>query len=306
MTIVCATHFTDSSSSAVQAATALAKAHHDRLCLVSVVSGLADEQAQRSVTDVLRSEAAALTSAGVDTETAVRHGPLARSVRQLCTDKEASLVVVGGSSQTETSLFGNQVDALASEVDLPLLVIRDAKPFEAWAHGHTALKVMLALDHTWSSAAARAWINRLAEYGAIDLVTTFLWWPSDEYRRRNLQAVPGDDSHSAIEELVNAELSRALFGLPANVTARIRLEIGSDHLSKRLVEMAQEEQVDLLVLGSHPVTGPIARNRSVTHGVLTDAPMSVACIPQPLPPPAQSEQIALPSHQQAGPPTAVS
>ncbi len=280
MTIVCATHFSDSSFAAVKAAAALAQVKHESLYLVSVVPprplAVASEH---ELSDALRLEARALTADGITTTTEVLHGTLERTVRKFCEDKAASLLVAGDSDHTIASLVAGPMHAFKDGVELPLLVVRDARPFERWARGVEPLKVMLALDHTWSSSVARDWMTRLAAYGAIDLVATFVWWPPDEDLRRGTAPSPESDGHFTMAAVVRREIESALAPLPANVTHRVRLEMGVDHIAATLLVVANAEQVDLLVLGSHTLQGPLARLRSVSNGVLADAPMSVACIP---------------------------
>jgi nucleotide-binding universal stress UspA family protein len=280
MTIVCATHFSDSSFAAVKAAAALAHVKHEPLFLVSVVPPrpLAIER-EKELSDGLRLEARALTADGIATSIEVLHGTLERTVRKFCEERDASLLVVGDSNHTIASLVAGPMHAFKDGVELPLLVVRDPRPFERWARGEAPLKVMLALDHTWSSSVARDWMTRLASYGAIDLVATFVWWPPDEDLRRGTTPSPEGDAHFTMAAVVRQELEAALAPLPPNVKHRVRLEMGVDHIAAKLLVVASDEQVDLLVLGSHTLQGPLARLRSVSNGVLADAPMSVACIP---------------------------
>jgi nucleotide-binding universal stress UspA family protein len=280
MTIVCATHLSNSSFAAVKAAAALAHVKHESLDLISVVPPrpLATTD-DHPVSEALRLEARALNADGIETTAEVLHGTLEGAVRKFCEDRHASLLVVGDSTHAIASLAAGPMHAFKDGVDVPLLVVRDARPFERWARGEAALKVMLALDHTWSSAIARDWITRLASYGAIDLVAAFVWWPADEDARRGTAPSPESDGHRTMTEVIARELEAALASLPANVKHRVRLELGADHIAAKLLVMAGDEQVDLLVLGSHTLQGPLARLRSVSNGVLADAPMSVACIP---------------------------
>jgi nucleotide-binding universal stress UspA family protein len=74
------------------------------------------------------------------------------------------------------------------------------------------------------------------------------------------------------------ETEAALFGLPANVRRRVHLEMGLGNIGKHLLSMAQGEQVDVVVLGTHLHRGPLVRG-SVSHQVFSFAPMSVACVP---------------------------
>lgn len=281
MTIVCATHFSDTSFRAVRVAAGLAHKHRQPLWLVTVLPARhIDDGAEHAVNDALLLEAAALAGDGIETFTAVLHGPLERAVGHFCAEKNALLLVVGDSSRETNPLFAGTLDKFAYAVELPLLVVRDPAPLEEWIKGTDPLRVMLALDHTWSSAVARDWITRLAEYGPLDLVAAHVWWPPGEFRRRGLQA--SAEGLAAVAGLIHHETDAALAGLPSNVRHRVHLEQGRGQIGLQLLGLAANEHVDVLVLGTNPHHGPISLLRSVSHQVLTGAPMSVACIPSRL------------------------
>ena len=288
MTIVCATHFTDSSFAAVRVAAGLARKHRQPLWLVSVLAARPEDGSVSPVNDALLLEAAALASDGVEASTAVLHGSIEEAVGQFCAQKKATLLVIGDTSKNTRAMFASTLDKFAYNVELPLLVVRDSAPLERWVKGPAPLKVMLALDHTWSSAVARDWVSRLAEYGAIELVAAHVWWPADEYDRRNLS--PTED-HTALAALMLDETQQALKGLPANVASRVHLEMGRTHIAEQLLELAGTELPDVLVLGTNPHHGPLSLLRSVSHEVLSNAPMSIACIPGRLVLPGLSSEL---------------
>ncbi len=282
MSIVCATHFSNTSFDAVKAAAALASVHHERLHLISVLPARqAETPGDKVLGDALQLHVDALSADGLQAEMEVLHGTLEATVKRYCEDHAASLLVVGDSSTPTPLLLARPLHVFKDGIDVPLLVVRDPRPFEAWVGGTIALKVLLALDHTLNSAVARDWIVQLAKYGPIELVAAYVWWPPTEDRRSGTAASP-EDSHAAMEQRLRLELTAALSPLPENVRWRVHLEVGVDHVADTLLTLANLEQVDLFVLGSHPVHGPIARllsRSSVSSGVLDDAPMSVACIP---------------------------
>lgn len=280
MTIVCATHFTDSSFGAVKVAAGLARRHSQPLWLVSVLpTSTPGDAAQQVAHDALLLEAAALSTDGVDVQTTTLIGPIGTTVNQFCLQKKATLLVVGDTSHDTSRMFAGTLDTFAYDTALPLLVVRDFKPLEAWTKGTAPLKVMLALDHTWSSVVARDWIGRLAEYGPIDLVAAHVWWPADEYERRGMTAPSVEEAHAGLSKLMNDEIAAALRGLPANVTHRVHLEMSKGHIAEQLLALAGSDLVEVLVLGTNPHHGPIGLLKSVSHDVLMNAPMSVACVP---------------------------
>ncbi len=273
MTIVCATHFTDSSLAAIKVAAQLARTHRERLCVLNVVPPAQSSSGSEKDVEIsaVNGTISQLASEGIVINTTTVCGPLASAVRQACAVNRASLLVVGDSHQTLGPLIVGPLDRFADSIGVPSLIVRDATPFAAWSAGTGPLKVMLAMDGTWKSAAAREWIIRLSAFGPIDLVASYLWWPKDERQPR---------AWALVAQRLEAEAAFA--GLPSNVKARIRLEVGCPKIGPQLLALAKANHADVFVLGTHPHRGPVGQQWSVSHEVLALAPMSVACIPDPV------------------------
>lgn len=278
MAIVCATHFTESSTDAVAVAAHLARRSGQALWLVSVLPGVplgpsvVGPKKETAVSTALHHEAAQLRQAGLTVEVALLHGKVERAVGRLCSDVGAGLLVIGDTRHATRPFFATPVDRLAEGVSVPMLVVRSQLPFVAWARGEAPLKVLLAVDHTWSSAVAREWLTGLAVYGPLEVLATHVWLPEEEQTRRS-------GTEASIAEQLTRETQAALEGLPPNITSRVQLELGRGHVGKLLLDLAGREQVDMLVLGSHGPRGLLARLRSVSHEVLLDGLMSVALVP---------------------------
>lgn len=282
MSILCATRFSEESSPAVDAAAALARAHREPLELIHVSPGgllraFADRFSEVAST-ALKAEAARLTKEGTQVVTRQLTGRLEDVLAEHAAKVGARAVVVGDTVERGTSVLAGTLDKLALALSVPLLIVRDARPFESWAKGEAPLKVLLAMDRTTSAAVARDWVAQLAKLGPIELVATSIFWPLREYERRRLPVPPPEEGHAAIVATVKEELARELAGLPKNVAARVRLEMGLGHTGEQLVEAANDEQVDLVLLGTHRRTA-LGRLWSVSHHVMLQAPMAVACVP---------------------------
>jgi len=282
MTIVCATRFSEESTSAVAVAAELAQRRAQALSLVHVLPAGAlsswGDFLDAAATNALENEAKALLARGIKVETALLHGKLEHALHAYCSEKSARLLVVGDTAKKVGPVFAGTLDRLAYLLATPLLVVRDARPFRAWVKGKAPLKVMLALDSTSSAAVARDWISRLAEYGDLDLVAAQIWWPIEEYERRGVPLAPSEEGHAELSKSMRTELEAALGRLPANVKHRVHLEIGVRRVAEHLMELANEEQADLMVLGAHRRRA-LGRLWSVSHHAVALAPMSVACIP---------------------------
>ncbi len=285
MTIVCATRFSEESSFAAKVAAELARKQKQALWLVHVLPGRVirswGDKVEAAATAALLAEAQVLRESGLEVQTVVLNGKVDHEMSRFCAAKGASLLVVGDTTQNTRGPIAGTLDRLAYSVETPLLVVRDPRPFIAWAEGKAPLKVMLAIDHTSSSAVARDWICALAQYGALDLVATHVWWPREEYERRGLPFPPAEEGHKSLANLMEAETAAALTGLPNNVKVRVHLEIGVQQIGEQLLALANDEQIDMFVLGTHRRRA-LGRLWSISHHVMALAPMSVACIPSAL------------------------
>ena len=254
MTIVCATHFTTSSANAVTVAALLARQSSERLWLTSVVPHSRIRPARKvdqAADQALRGEAEVLRKQGVQVEARLLRGATVRSVARQCDDVQAELLVVGDTSGKKTRFLQTSADRFASEAHVPILVVRNPQPFEAWANGQRALKVFLAVDQSGSAAGAPQWLTRIARYGPLE-VTVYAWGP----------------------------MKTRLDGLPANATFQVNARKGRFPSGAAVLALAASEKADVVLLGAKAQRGPLGRRTSVAHEVLVEAPISVALLPE--------------------------
>lgn len=275
MTIVCATHFTDSSAEALAVAAQLAQKTGQPLWLLNVVGAGAGPARDDAARDALEAQAAPLRKQGLEVSTALLHGKLERSMAELCDFVGARLALAGEPQHPMFPLFATAADRLSSLIDAPLLLVRSRKPFSAWASGTAFLKVLLAIDHSWKAEDARGWLTSLARFGALDVLAVHVWSPEDERHRRD------GGTLEDLTTLLKAETSKALLCLPENVISRVLLDHAPGDVGRALLRLAEEERTDLIALGTHGPKGLLARLRSVSHEVLVNGRASVALVPTP-------------------------
>lgn len=302
MPIVCGTDFTDASVPAVTVASQLAARLSSPLHLVHVVDLGLDEsyQAPRSalvsVAEArLQQEAERLRAAGAQVQVHVKGGAPDEALRTLAEELEAQLIVVGALGQRRGGgwQLGSHADRTVQRSPIPVLVVRNSAPFEAWAPGGRPLRIVLGVDASLSSEAAGQWISELSKYGPCEVVLTHLYWPPAEFQRLGLGGVrswvdPDAEVTRSLEQEY-AERFAPLFAA-TNVTCRIEPHLG--RLGDALASLATEENADLVVVGCRN-RGPLARmwEGSVSQRTLRLARTSVACIPAPL----QVETQAVPA-----------
>ena len=165
---------------------------------------------------------------------------------------------------------------------MPTLVVRSAAPFEAWARGERPLKVFVAFDFTRRRRRPRcAGSKGLSAAGPCEVVVGYVDWPLGEAARLGITGqFLRSHNPPQVQRILERELSERASALLGEGVARIRVEPSIGRADLRLVEMAREEQADLVVAGTHQRHG-LGRvaHPSISRGLLRNAPMSVACIP---------------------------
>lgn len=288
MTIACATHFTPSSDEAVLVAAALARQSGEQLLLASVVvapSAVAHphlvprlDQRHRQIARSLELEAERVRLRGLRVEARLLSGPLEASLVDLCREASARLLVLGDSRLRAPTLAA-PLERLLEELPVPMLIAHGTRAFVAWAEGRP-LEVLLGLDHTWSSALAVRWVSALAAWGPVRVTALHVWSPAGEFTRRGLDASADDAVQARLAVDLHHETEAALETLPDEVTRHVRLELGeSPDVAQRLLTAASGLKADLLVVGTHRHQGVLGLVRSVSHEVLSRAPMSLVFVP---------------------------
>jgi nucleotide-binding universal stress UspA family protein len=293
MPILCGTDFSATSAEAVTVASQLALKMRLPLHLVHAVDLSPDElygapkSSLLSLAEAhLRQQTEGLRKSGADVELHIKAGPPDEVLRDLAHELSASLIVVGalGQRRADTWQLGSHADRTAQRSHVPVLVVRNSAPFEAWATGSRPLRIVLGVDASLSSENAGHWISDLAAFGACEVVLAHLYWPPAEFERLGLSGVrswvePTAEVTRTLEQEYSERFA-ALFGA-TGVTCRLEPHLG--RIGDRLAALTTEEKADLVVVGCHD-RGPVGRlwEGSVSQRILRCAQTSVACIPAPM------------------------
>jgi nucleotide-binding universal stress UspA family protein len=285
---VCGTDLSERSRPALAAAAAIARRLQAPLWLVHVLSG--EELLERDCRERLLAAArsrleeeservAASAVAGVKRRVLVGH-----PVRELLAfgeSEHATLVVVSSQGHAASPLYrvGGTSERVALESAQPVLVVRDAAPFEAWARGDRPLRVLVGVDFNASSLSAVRWIKALCRAGPCEVLFGHLYDGVDvvrRYGRGGMGSLVEPDPE--VERLLERDVA-AIVGEVADAgQVRFRMHLALGRLADHLVSLADAERADLVVVGTHHRPGP-ARLWSVSNGVLHLARTSVATVP---------------------------
>jgi nucleotide-binding universal stress UspA family protein len=289
MAIVCGTDLSERSRPALAAAAALARRTGEPLCVVHVLGGselLDDAGRERLVaaaTERLEREVEAVPgAAGANAHRRVLVGHAVRALLAFARAESATLVVVSSQGHAASPLYriGGTSERIALESPLPVLVVRSAEPFEAWARGERALRVLVGVDFTASALAAVQWVKALRRHGPCEVVVGHVYDAVDAFRRYGT----GDAHPSLVEPDPQVErlLERDLAGMASDLAegggAAVRVHLALGRLADHVVELAAAERADVIVVGTHHRRGP-ARLWSVSTGVLHLGHVSVATVP---------------------------
>jgi nucleotide-binding universal stress UspA family protein len=286
MTIVCGTDLSERSRPALAAAAALARRTREPLHLVHVVvggellEGDCRERLTATARELLAREAERVSvDAGVHRTVLIGHA--VRELLSFADSEHATLVVVSSQGHAASPLYrlGGTSERIALESPYPVLVVRDAAPFEEWARGDRPLRIVAGVDFTTSSLSAVRWVKTLRRAGPCDVVFGHVYDGVDVFRRYGRGGVASlVEADPAVERLLERDVA-AIVGDPGGagqVAFRARLALG--RLADQMVELADAERADLVVVGTHHRRGP-ARLWSVSSGVLHLGRMSVATVP---------------------------
>jgi nucleotide-binding universal stress UspA family protein len=291
MLIVCGTDFSERSQRGTAAAAALASRLGAEIALVHVVdpgAGSFDAEVRQAVEKAaeqrLAQEADQLRArAGVEVRHARLEGVASDELLGYAAANEADLIVVASSGHGASPLYqlGGTSERLAQSTRIPSLVVRDAAPFEAWAAGKRPLRILLGVDWTRSCEAAIGWVKLLRGVQACDVVIGYVYYADTEGSDRyGLPRRPIAARDPEAERLLVRDLASRVGEMGGSGEVTFRPQLGVGRLGDHLLDLADAERVDLVVLGTHQKRG-LARLWSVAGVTLHHSHTSVAIVPLP-------------------------
>jgi len=304
MVIVCGTDFTGASSEAARAAAAIAARIGVPLWLVHVLDfPMAPEQGDSKAVlgrrwlelfqpemerrqKLLENEADRLTESGAEVEVRVLSGAPDEALIACALEASAQLIVVASLGRRSASAWrlGSVADRLALTSPLPVLVARDARPFETWSDGRDGgkpLKVLFGADWGSSSEAAATWVGELKTAGPCELVGAHVYEPGTEARRLGLTLPEGPGAaQGQLERALSEVWHDRLAERAGDMRLVLRPRSSGGHVADQLVDLAEAEWADLIVVGSHQRKG-FSRHwhGSVSYSVLPLAATNVVVVP---------------------------
>ncbi|NUP06988.1 MAG: universal stress protein [Polyangiaceae bacterium] len=290
MTIICATDFSPSSEAALVVTSIVASKSPDEEVEIVHAMEYPNQTAPQADLDRARREAAtklgeAVTRfralAGREARSLLLYGSPVEAIPELAAVRKPSLVVVGSVGRGERPLLrvGGTAERIAQRLTAPLLVVRNAEPFEAWRRNERPMRVLLGVDNESSWCSALRWVNRLRTAGPCALTIAQIYYPHDERERYGLPRAKGLAERDAeIEELLIRDMKSRIV-IRGEGPVEFRPVLGIGRLGDHLVDLAHSESTDLIALGTHQRAG-LLRFASVTNVTLHYARSAVLVVPQ--------------------------
>ncbi|NVB79183.1 MAG: universal stress protein [Kofleriaceae bacterium] len=273
MSIICGTDLSPRSVAALEVARALAAQRGEReVVLVHAVEDEDKAAGARAALDAFVASAPGTTP--VRAELAV--GVPEESLLTFADTEGADLIVIAPSA-SPTSMFrlGSTAERLIATSGVPVLVVRDPKPWLAFASGERPLRLLVGVDESVSCDLGIQWTHALRQRGPVEVVLGRIYYPDDAADYYGVAHGAVVDRDPVVEQLITRDLLRK-FGDNDRVTARALRGLG--RLGDHMLELAKDAGVDAIVVGTHQKTG-LGRLGSVSAVVVHDATQSVICVP---------------------------
>ena len=291
MRIIHGTDFTENAARAGRVAAAIAARMDDTLLLVhSLEAGVLGAissgpltKVPGAATDELQKTAERLREQGAMVKTALLTGAANEAIVKKAAPGGTRLVVVGslGRRAVERWRLGSVSERVAETARVPTLVVRQEEALVAWARDERPLKMICAYDFSPSADAALAYLKQFRSISPCEIVVVQVDWPLGEKMRLG---VPGPvtmvANHPEVQALLERDLRAKVTAVLGEKGVRVRVEPGLGRPDFRLIEIAGQEQADLVVTGTHQRHGwSRLWHVSTSRGLLHYAPMSVLVVP---------------------------
>lgn len=281
MSIICGTDLSPASRGALDVARALAAQRGDHeVVLVHVAEGEPGDAALAELRARLVAQAG--TDAGPSVRVELVVGLPDQTLVSFAETESSDLIVIAARSRGERAAarLGTTAAHVIARTHVPVIVVRDPAPWLAFATGARPLKILLGIDDSATCDLGVQWTLALGARGPIDVVLGAIYYPDDAAAYYGLPAHGLVDADPEIERLMQRDLIRRFAGSAAKASPRItaRARRGLGRIGDHMIELADEEHVDAIVVGTGQKTG-LGRLGSVSSVIVEDAHASVVCVP---------------------------
>ena len=268
--IICGTDLSPASAGALTVACALAAQRGEtEVIAVHVIDEDANaDQARRDLDAHIHA-----VDVGVTVRGEVVIGPADATLVAFAETEASDLIVIAASSKGTD--LGTTAERVVATTRVPVLMVRDPEPLLGFARGKRAMRLLVGVDETIACELCLQWTHGLRRLGPVDVIVGAVYYPDDAAEHYGLTAGTLVDRDPEIERLLSRDLLRR-FGSSERAVARVRRGLG--RIGDHVVELANEAEAELIVVGTSQRTG-LDRMGSVSSVIVQSAPQSVVCVP---------------------------
>jgi nucleotide-binding universal stress UspA family protein len=282
MSIICGTDLSAASAGALDVALALAGLYgHREVVLVHIVDPelAGGDRALDDARAALEAQASRARPGGPAVRRELIDGAPEQAIVDLAEAEGGELIVIAARSTSSSLLrLGTTTAKIIARTSVPVLAVRDPDPWLRFASGERPLRVLLGIDDSAVCDLGIQWTHGLAARGPVEIVLGAIYYPDDAAAHYGLDLRGMVSSDPEIERLMARDLLRR-FGEPSGAGKLVpRPRRGLGRIGDHVVELARDEGVDAIVVGTGQKTG-LGRLGSVSSIIVNDAPQSVVCVP---------------------------
>ncbi|MFN0250462.1 MAG: universal stress protein [Kofleriaceae bacterium] len=286
MPIICGTDLSPASDGALDVACALAQLRGDDDVILVHVAGADTPDSARAQLDA---QIARVTSPSLRVRAELVPGTIEDSLPSFADTEGADLIVVARSSHGQNRV-GSTANAIISHAHVPVICVHDPAIWLAFAKKERPLRLLVGIDDSATSELGVQWTHAMRAKGPIDVTVGAIYYPDDAATVYGVDVDNVIDRVPEVEAMMSRDLLRRFGGDLVNVQARPRRGLG--RIGDHLLELAAEEKIDAIIVGTGQKTG-LGRLGSVSSVIVSEARASVICVP----PQAHVPTITVPSIQ---------
>lgn|GEM_PF-2559454 len=278
--ILCGTDFAPVSDSVLKAAAAIARKQGKELLLATVLVHEDPSSRMNAELQLERDAAELRRTFDISVETVVAHGVPEQQLLQLARQRRVSLVVVGAQGASKRSRrLGSVAEHLCQTAEVPVLVVRGAEGLTGWSLGSRPLRTLVGSGLGGASRSALACVGAWPD---LALTVAHVAWPYGEHYRLGVAGpMPLDHLRPEVHHQLLGDLGRWVAEVPCLTTPKLRVAPGWGRIDSHLAQLAEENEADLLVVGSHQRNlGERVWHGSVSRSAIHEANCSVLCVPE--------------------------
>jgi nucleotide-binding universal stress UspA family protein len=278
--ILCGTDLTPASRPALECAAAVARKLGAGLVLAHVVERPGTSQLQSAAEQLAQQGAELKRAFGVEVQTRAVGGVAERELVELIKSCDARLVVVAAEGSGKRSRrLGGVAERLCQVAEVPVLLARSAEALVRWSSGERPLSTLVG---SGLGDASRSALAAVADWPDLALTVVHVAWPYGEHHRLGIEGpIPLDELRPEVQQRLLTDLGRWASDIRSLSPRSLRVLPGWGRIDSHLAQLARENEVDLLVVGSHQRNlAARAWHGSVSRNALHEATCNVLCVPQ--------------------------